>query len=195
MSAALQQPLFQEPWRWRGMIGTSSARFSEDRRYRYELRRTWKPSLKPLVACLLNPSKSDEQSTDDNTTKRLLDFADSWGLGGLVLVNLFALMSTDPRGLKVLARSGGDPVGADNDATLRRIFREHADDRLLLGWGTHGTLEGRGRDVAAMARELHGRPECFALTKNWQPWHPLMLPSTSKPSPLADMAARTGVHR
>lgn len=190
-----QQALFPSVWRWRGLVGSSSARFSEDRRYRYELRRTWKPELKPLVACLLNPSKSDEQSTDDNTTKRLLDFADSWGLGGLVLVNAFALMSTDPRGLKSLVRSGGDAVGADNDATLRRIFREHADDRLLLGWGTHGVIEGRGRDVAAMARELHGRPECFALTKNGQPWHPLMLPSTSTPALFAELSLTAGARR
>lgn len=188
----MQQPLFSGgvPWRFRGRVGTSSARFSEDRRYRYELRRTWEPSRPTLLALLLNPSKSDEGSVDDATTKRLLSFADAWGCGSLVLANIFALMSTDPRALKLATKAGVDCIGPENEATIERLLTTHAGDRLLLGWGVHGSHLGRGRAVAAKALALHPRPECFALTQGGEPYHPLMLPDASVAHSYADLVRR-----
>ncbi len=176
-----QQPLFgATPWTWRGRPGTSSARFSEDRRYRYELRRTWDASKRPLVVVACNPSKAAE-SKDDPTCRRLYSFASAWGLGGIVLLNAFAFCATDPKDLRLAAKQGVDVVGAENEETLRRVLETHKDDRLLLAWGGNAKLLGRGRITAALVLEAHGRPECFGLTADGYPSHPLYLPDESVP--------------
>jgi len=189
MNATL--PLFgQIPWSFRGKPGTSSARFSDDRRYRYELRRTWDASLRPLLVIACNPSTSDEGSRTDPTTKRLLSFASAWGLGGLLLLNCYALCSTDPKALRASVKRGESPIGPDNDATLRRLLESHKDDRLLLAWGGNAKLLDRGQAVARMALEIHGRPECFGLTSDGHPSHPLYLPDASVPHLYADLVRR-----
>lgn len=185
---SVQQSLFATSWRYKGREGTSSARFSPCERYRYELRRTWDASLRPLVVCALNPSTATAL-VEDPTVRRLLGFADRWGLGSLVLVNAFALRSTDPKALRSLIKAGGDPVGEENDETIRRVFRTHRNDKLLLAWGGHGTLLDRGRHVATMAMTEHGKPECFGLTKNHQPVHALYLPDVSLPYLFAQLIA------
>lgn len=183
---AAQQPLFPNAWRYKGREGTSSARFSEDRVYRYELRRMWDPARRPLVVIACNPSVAGEHR-DDPTCRRLYSFADRWGLGGVVLLNAFALCSTDPRALRRSAKAGKSPIGPENDATIRSVLEQHKGDKLLLAWGVNGTLLNRGRDVAAMALSIHGRPECFGLTDNGQPWHPLYLPDVSIPHLFTDL--------
>jgi len=188
MNATL--PLFgAEPWTWRGRRGTSSARFSDDRRYRYELRRTWDASLRPLLVIACNPSVAGE-SKDDSTCRRLYAFAASWGLGGVVLANAYALCSTDPKALRAAVKRGESPVGEDNDATIRRLLEAHRDDRLLLAWGGNAKLLDRGQAVARMALEIHGRPECFGLTADGHPSHVLYLPDASVPHLYADLVER-----
>ncbi len=176
-----QQSLFVPQWSFRGRKGKASARFSEDRKYRYELRRSWDDTLRPLVVVCCNPSIADEGTTDDPTCRRLYSFAAHWGFGGVRLFNIFALCSTDPKALRDSVKRGASPIGQDNDHTIRAALEEHREDKLLIAWGTHGQLLDRGRDVAAMALSIHGRPECFALTKNGQPWHPLYVPDVSVP--------------
>lgn len=183
-----QQPLFPTAWRWKGREGTSSARFSPCERYRYELRRTWRPDLRPMVVVALNPS-TGTALVEDPTIRRLLSFADRWGFGGLILLNLFAFRSTNPKALRSMVRSGQDPVGPDNDDAIRSVFRAHRQDKLLLAWGGHGDLIDRARRVTAMAMAEHGRPECFGLTKNGQPSHCLYLPDASVPHLLEQLVA------
>lgn len=175
-----QQPLVPLTWRWRGREGTASARFSPCKRYRYELRRTWDASRPPLVACCLNPSTATDL-VEDPTVRRLLAFADRWTLGSLILLNIFALRSTDPKALRVTEKDGGDPIGEENDATIRSVLRQHKADKLILAWGGHGAFMDRGRAVASMALLEHGRPECFGLTKNGHPRHPLYVPEITIP--------------
>ncbi len=175
-----QAQLFPTVWRWRGHEGTSSAKFSPCMRYRYELRRTWNAGRPPLIVCALNPSTATEL-VEDPTVRRLLAFADRWTCGSLILLNIFALRSTDPKALRATIKAGGDPEGPDNTDTIRAVFRDHKADKLLLAWGGHGTLQDRGREIASVAMVEHGRPECFGLTKNGQPSHALYLPDASVP--------------
>ena len=72
--------------------------FSEDRRYRYLLERRVGDSPKRVLFIMLNPSKADEKYNDP-TIRRCIGFAREWGFGLLHVVNLLALMSTDPRAL------------------------------------------------------------------------------------------------
>lgn len=168
-----QQPLWRE-WTFRGLLGKTWAKFSPCRTYRYALGRIWKPGTGTLVCVGLNPSTADE-CVDDATIRRLLGYADAWGLGELRMLNLFALRSTDPRGLL----SASDPLGPENEATLRETFQHTRGEKLLLAWGADDflgeLLTARARDVAALALRVHGRPECFGLAANRQPLHPLRL--------------------
>jgi hypothetical protein len=77
--------------------GLSAAVFdSTAREYRYLLTRIWDPAVKPVVFLMLNPSTADAFE-DDPTSRRCTGFAKREGAGGLVVVNLFGLRSTDPR--------------------------------------------------------------------------------------------------
>ena len=136
-----------------------------------------------MVFVGLNPSTADE-STDDPTIRRILGFADDWGFGTLVMLNVFAFRSTDPKALhERAARTPGpksEVIGPENDATIRSTFERHRRDKLVIGWGAHGVLLERGRDVAAMAISLHARPECLGLTQSGEPKHPLYLAASTK---------------
>lgn len=200
-----QQTLFADAWSWRHLRGTTSARFSPCPEhgpgcecplavYRYELRRTWDASKRPLVAICLNPSTAGAIA-DDPTGRRLYAFADRWGLGGLVLLNAFALRSTDPRGLKRAVKSGIDPIGADNSRTIASVLEEHLGDRLILAWGGHGTFLDRGRDVAKLAHDVHPSPECLGLTANGEPRHPLFVPEITAPMPYRELLAEREASR
>jgi hypothetical protein len=81
----------------------------------------------PLVFCMLNPSTADA-SEDDPTIRRGVDFANRFGYGRLVVVNLFALCATDPRQLNMIR----DPVGPDNDATILRLCEGRT---VVCEWG------------------------------------------------------------
>ena len=86
------------------------ARFSRDRTYRYALGRrlvdaqgelfgTAPSPGRTVTFLLLNPSDASA-TRDDPTLGRLMDFAHRWGCSDLVVVNLFALVSSDPARLR-----------------------------------------------------------------------------------------------
>jgi hypothetical protein len=167
-------------WRFRDHEGVSTATFSPCGLYRYELRRVWRPKARAMVFIGLNPSTADE-STDDPTIRRILGFADDWGYGALVMLNAFAFRSTDPKALHARAARRREVIGPENDEIIRRTFEQHRRTRLVMGWGANGTLLERGRDLARLALSVHRRPECFGLTQNGEPKHPLYLAASTRP--------------
>jgi hypothetical protein len=78
---------------------------------------------------------------------------------------LFAYRSTDPRAL----RNVDDPIGAENDAAIRRTCE--VAERVVVAWGVHGLLGGRDEHVLGLLR----RPYCLGVTLNGSPKHPLYL--------------------
>ncbi len=160
-------------------VTVRGATFSPCRAYRYTLTRTWGGTL-PLVVIGLNPSTADE-SLDDPTIRRCMAFARSWGHGGLVMLNLFAFRSTDPKGLEA---PGLEPVGEDNDRT---IVEETKGRRVLCAWGVHGALFGRAQGVSALLR-AHGRElVALGLTKEGHPRHPLYVRGDTLPVPFGSV--------
>ncbi len=114
------------------------ADFSPDRKYRYVLRRKIGSSARRVVFIMLNPSIADEVRTDP-TVRRCVGFARRWGFGALEVVNLFALVSTDPNGLQ----DADDPVGRETTPRSARRCRQ----RTGLFWrgATTGCGAGTGR--------------------------------------------------
>ena len=71
-----------------------------------------------LLFVMLNPSTADAE-TDDPTLRRCIGYSRAWGYGGLAVVNLFGLRTTDPREL----RRHADPVGRRNDDYVLAAIR------------------------------------------------------------------------
>lgn len=148
----------------------SGATFSPCGLYRYHLWRVWAPDGPQILFIGLNPSTADEK-TDDNTIRRCIGFAKEWKAGGVHMVNLFALRSTDPRGLKEAA----DPIGPENDDVLKTVHG--LCHRSIAAWGNHGAYKFRSSHV----RVLLGTQFlwCFGKTSKGEPKHPLYLPKTA----------------
>lgn len=157
-------------------IVRSEAIYSPCRGYRYTLERTWDEN-RPAVAFIgLNPSTATED-VDDPTVRRCIGFARSWGCGGLIMLNIFAYRSTDPKKLHRMDRRAC--VGRKNDKHLLRIAANGVP--LVAAWGTHGALHGRHDEVLDL---LHNyQLKALRITKEGCPQHPLYLPANLKPEP------------
>lgn len=170
---------------------TLPATFSPCGRYRYTLHRDLVPLHLPalevrrrtVVWIMLNPSTADDRS-DDPTIRRVCDFSMRWGYQDVVVVNAYAVVSTDPRRLWKAAIEAGmfdadgnaDPVGPDNDAAILAAVR--GAELVVCGWGRH--LQPARQ--AALARLLAG-VKLTALARNGDgtPSHPLRLPASLEP--------------
>lgn len=141
--------------------------------YRYELRRTWDASKSSVLWVMLNPSTTDA-TDDDPTIRRCIGFARSWGYGGIVVANLYALRSTNPKALW----SHRDPVGPDNDATIRRLVEESG--LVVAAWGVSAPARRAWEvrhAVTATGRVLY----VVGTTKGGQPKHPLYVKGDTQP--------------
>jgi hypothetical protein len=168
--------------------------FSTDRKYRYMLGRELQDGLplrplKIVTFCMLNPSKA-EHHKDDPTITRCIDFAERFGATTMIVVNLFAWRSTDPKGLERAA----DPIGELNDWAIdwpRRSALQRPDRpwEFIAAWGTASALKSDFRmrffDVqhARVVDRLRPMPlKHLGLTSKFLPKHPLYLPRTTTPS-------------
>jgi hypothetical protein len=155
-----------------------SATISQCGRYRYELARTWVEPDSAIadayaVFIMLNPSTADA-SQDDPTIRRCISYARQWGMGGLVVVNLFAWRATDPR---ELYEHPDEKIGEQNDEYI--VANCRMARIVVAAWGTRGALLDRGRQVRALVEDLH----VLRLTKDGHPAHPLYLPKFLDPIP------------
>jgi hypothetical protein len=134
--------------------------------YRYELRREWDPELPLCGWVMLNPSTADAE-IDDPTIRRCVGFAKTWGAGGIVVVNLFALRATDPAALA----AHDDPHGPRNEHHWRRV----ADEALLMvcAWGAHPMAAAVAPVLQAVLRSRGADTRCLGSTKSGAPRHPL----------------------
>jgi len=150
----------------------SSAQFSPCKLYRYTLERWWSPFAvgKYVNFVMLNPSTADATRLDP-TVNRCVGFAQRWGYGGLIVTNIFALRSTDPKRLKKV----DDPIGPDNDEAIVTAASRAA--LVICAWGnwgrlpTHGPYLSRSREVIERLSDIE--LFCLGQTKAGFPKHPL----------------------
>lgn len=169
--------------------------FSHDRRYRFTLWREWgdrylKNFCPPDPHHLhlpgrqdefvqfigLNPSTADE-TTDDPTIRRCIQFAKDWGFGALCMTNIFAFRATDPYAML----QAKDPIGQDNNAWLTAIASQA--DMIVCAWGAWGTHLNRGNAVLKLLAGTTAASKiyCLGKTRGGHPKHPLYLSKTSQP--------------
>lgn len=138
----------------------NGALFSEDRQHRYRLWRIWDKS-KPLVMFIgLNPSTANE-AKNDPTIRYVVDFCKRWDYGGVYMMNLFSVISSDPKVLLTCA----DPL-RDNDHHLTEIAEKCKD--VVFAWGNFKQATDRREVIAARF------PYALCITlRNGLPAHPL----------------------
>jgi hypothetical protein len=143
------------------------AYFSEDRIYRYALERRFGDGDRSILWIMLNPSVADHER-NDLTIKKCIGFSKAWGSSALRVVNLFALIETDPRELF----SGIDPEGALNSLVLRQAGRDC--EKVVVAWGGLGKeMRMRSWNTRREIRELYaGKLHCLGRTGDSYPRHP-----------------------
>lgn len=97
------------------------------------------------------------------------------GLGGLDVVNLFALRSTDPKalyGYDVLPVSEpGAPY--KNDAIIEKVVRRAG--MVICAWGKHGAHLYRDTIILQRLREWGVVPHALKVNLDGSPAHPLRI--------------------
>jgi len=142
--------------------------------YRYDLFRTWDRHKPMLLFVMLNPSTADEKELD-RTVNRCSGFARGLGYGGFHVVNLFALVSTDPKALK----EAKDPVGPLNGRYIGRLAKEA--NMVIVAWGSNIMVKERAPKVLKLLRKYNKKIYCLGTNKDGHPRHPLYLCSTTEP--------------
>lgn len=160
-----------------------SASFSPCRTWRYSLTRSWGSNedgaIETLVVVGLNPSTADE-THDDPTIRRCMDFAERWGFGALHMLNLFAYRSTDPR---ALSRVGAETaIGPENNAWLAKLAKGR---QTLVAWGRNGRTVNPQREIAVcgLLQKVGAELVCLGTNKDGSPVHPLYQPKDARRVP------------
>lgn len=148
----------------------SGAKLSKCRKYRYALWRIWDESKPTVMIIGLNPSTANE-TEDDPTLRRCINFSKSWGYGGVYMANLFAYRAMDP----VVMKAAKNPIGNENDKWLKKL----ADQAhiVVAAWGNDGCFLNRSKNVRIMFPDLY----CIKNNKSGEPAHPLYLKANLKP--------------
>jgi hypothetical protein len=147
----------------------TGATFSICRKYRFVLWRIWDDSKPKIMFIGLNPSTANENS-DDPTIRRVKNFANSWGYGGVFMLNIFTYVTAYPEELKK----------CDNPLFLAdKYLNEYAakTDKIIFAWGSNVEASQRGIEV------IHMFPEGYVLdvNKNGSPKHPLYVKGDTIP--------------
>lgn len=137
------------------------AEFSECGKYRYWLSRIWDEE-KPKAMCIgLNPSTANDVD-DDPTIRNLTELLTKEGYGGLYMVNLFAIISSDPEKL----RECPDPL-KDNDLYLKAVSGQCK--HVIFAWGSFKQAEYRSKVI----EKMFPSGLCLGKTAKGKPIHPL----------------------
>lgn len=126
---------------------------------------------------MLNPSTADE-TEDDPTIRRCMDFASLWNVRELRVINLFAMRSTSPQTLAIMARDGIDIIGSRNPETFTTEGKGLAEDqntkhpKVIAAWGHHFDEAIKTR-VQQVVESMPFDWRCLGTTKDGHPRHPL----------------------
>lgn len=149
------------------------------KKFRVWLTREWDTTKPSIAFVMLNPRTTDE-NRDDPTIGRCINFAEEWGFGELIVVNLFDFCTTDPKEL------------VERIERLKRIrlveYEEDVDrllassDRIIAAWGVVPPL--LQKQIGRMMSRLlghHDRIYALGITKDGHPKHPLRVSRTCEP--------------
>jgi hypothetical protein len=163
----------------------SSADISNCGHFRYSLSRRLATGERTILFVGLNPSTAD-MTQDDPTIRRCVGFAREWGFDWLLMGNVYAYRSPNP---KVLNQIEGS-VGADNLEALKWMTRRA--EIIVAAWGKNRL----NSDAEALAKWILSLPHTRCLGQNGDgtPKHPLYLAKNTelRPLTLREQRGRSG---
>lgn len=176
------------------LVGSNGeAVFSECGQFRFNLTRRWDntPSLlrdpdapaRYVLWIMLNPSTADEQVLDPTLT-RCREYSRAWGYEGMIVRNIFAFRTPDPKVMLAAQKDGVDITGGKrNDEWLA----DRTDvAKVMVGWGSFSLAGQRARDLSGI---LGSDLECLGVNRDGSPKHPLYLRKSAEPVPFGLEAA------
>lgn len=152
----------------------NTAKFSKCRKYRYALWRTWDESKDYVMFVGLNPSTADE-TTDDRTLQKCINYSKSWGSGGVCMANLFAFCAINPSDMKAAKY----PIGSENNKWLKNLAKNAG--LVVAAWGNHGSYLGRSKQVVKLLPKMY----CLKMNNSGEPAHPLYQGANLKHKPMS----------
>lgn len=146
--------------------------FSKDRKKRYLLWRRFASGNRFVNFIMLNPSEADE-SYNDPTITRCIQFAKDWNFDGLIVSNLFSICTPYPKNISKHDKN----LSALNKQYI--TFAVEHSEQTICAWGNHGSINKRSKKFKELLKnhELY----CLDMNKNGEPKHPLYIKRETLP--------------
>lgn len=138
--------------------------FSENEKYRYMLSKVWDENKPKAVMIGINPSKATHLKGDNTATNAMNYFIDN-GYGTMIIVNLFAFMSTKIEGLSKREKLYEDL----NNDYIKKACEEA--DMVLVAWGYGKEHSDRKQEVVKILNQYRHKVKCFKTKANKKPCH------------------------
>jgi hypothetical protein len=160
--------------------GEAGCILSDCEQYRYRLWRQWDRASPSLGFIMLNPSTADHQVNDPTITRCLQRALAGRKYGGLEVVNLFPLRSTDPDGLLAHSAPLGDRPDRNSGAIMDAIDR---CSMVICAWGAHKAAPAQAAEILGTIRMCGrgGLLHHLGLNKDGSPKHPLYIAASTRP--------------
>jgi hypothetical protein len=118
---------------------------------------------------MLNPATGDTDGKPRPILTGCRHRSERWGYSGLIVVNLFAFRTRDPR--RLLNEDSKLAIGEHNDAIVHQVSGRTAE--TIAAWGDHGTFLARDK----AAKQLLRAPKCLpkahgTVSAKGQPFYP-----------------------
>jgi len=151
---------------------------SHNKQYRWSLSYEISKSIKEIIYIGLNPSLSDAVYLD-NTTKKIIKISKKHNYGKVILINLFALISSNPENLF----NHKNPIGYLNNKHIYKNLKYWSENKncdLWLGWGNKGKFLNRNKIISKKIIQYNSiRRNNFD-----NPLGPLLIKETIKDNPI-----------
>ena len=153
-----------------------------DTDHRYQLIRG--TDKKVICFLMLNPSNADYEN-DDPTIRRCKGFMFDLGYSGLIVVNLFSLITSNPKVLYDYIGRGNNAEEYNlNDPYIKYAFKVSKTIVAAYGVLKHQSLKRRAEKIFKWTKKPI---YTLRLTKHGFPGHPLYLNKNSKLIPFRNL--------
>ena len=149
----------------------SEAVFSDDRKYRYILRREWDSKKSKVAVIMKNPSISDGGQVTDTTTMLITNNTAALDYGGFDVLNIVPLITTKLNLSE--CESIPDEVFEENLKHIKKVC-ENAE-KILIAWTTLSgkKIAGVMNDVLEALKPFEHKLYTISNKSGGQAYHPL----------------------
>lgn len=159
------------------LFNNNGAILSKDRTHRYSLWRKWDENKPCILFIGLNPSRADE-TYNDPTIRRCINFAKAWGYGGMYFLNLYSYRTPEVKALKSYLKSPEAYLHLETVCHLENTIK--FCDKVVCCWGSWDFISLAEEMIDTLIKIENKIPYCFGINNNGSPKHPLYLKSDTQ---------------